>query len=179
MAMLSKEEKKEKRAAYQRQYRKNNASYRQQENKRRKEERKHFTSRQRSKQQLQAMLRKRAERDKKKLAVETISGAYKVPNTATRAVRKVLKAVNKFLPHSPKKRAFVKSIVGNRLLDSPLLCSQARDNKAKSIPTEVIALVRKFYENDEISTQTPGQKEFVQIGDTQIQKVIKYLKLID
>ncbi len=169
-------EKNKMRAAYQRRYRKENPRYRQQENKRRRKERKHFTSRQIRKQRLQARLRKRVQRGKKKLELETNRGiAYSTPNSATRAVRKVLQAVNENLPHSPLKRAFVKSSVGSRLLDVPLISSQPRDNKTKSIPPEVRTLVTKFYENDDMSTDTPGQKQFVRVGDKQIQKVIQFI----
>jgi hypothetical protein len=94
---------------------------------------------------------------------------YLTKNAETRAVNRVLTDINKSIPHSPRKRAYVKNVVGERLLGTS---TSADKSRASPLPVDVLEKVEKFYLCDEISQMFPGQRDFIKINSQCVQKVI-------
>lgn len=90
---------------------------------------------------------------------QTEANTYKSPQ----ALGKALVRARKALPHSPRKR---KTVLTHLTKDIHDLSSQStQKSHALSIPTSTENKVREFYQNDEISWQAPGRKDFVRVGN--------------
>lgn len=90
---------------------------------------------------------------------QTEANTYKSPQ----ALGKALVRARKALPHSPRKR---KTVLTHLTKDIHDLSSQStKKSHALSMPTSTENKVREFYQNDEISWQAPGRKDFVRVGN--------------
>jgi hypothetical protein len=76
---------------------------------------------------------------------------------------RALKGLKSVLPHSPRKRARVESAVVTKL--SPSFCqsqsSTCQFRQTLKLSEETVALVKEFYEKDDISRMAPGMRDRV------------------
>ncbi len=85
---------------------------------------------------------------------------------------RVLRQALRALPHSPRKRARFSVVVGEALpgcLFTPKLATRNRGTSALSEATRQQVL--SFYEEDEISMMSPGQRDFYDDGETRMHMV--------
>jgi hypothetical protein len=148
--------------------------YREKENIRYRKYRKNLSDEERAIKREQGRLRSQRYYMKKRESRENASQSttpYMSEGSQNRAINRVMKNVKAKMPHSPRKCAFVKLSVGRLLLGLSRNLPGTPVSRATALPIDVTQKVVAFYNEDDVSRMSPGQRDFVKEGDLQLQKV--------
>jgi hypothetical protein len=160
---------------HQKKYRELTEEYRIAERKRAKRDRDGYTDEQKAVKREQGRKRMQELRKRKKEAEEKlkrqaeIETPYKTKSAEKRAVNRVLAQVKSRMPHSPRKRTFLKATVAHQLLGT--LPSKISTKRSTLLSADIVDIIVKFYQEDDVSQMSPGKRDCVRDGKVFIQKV--------
>ena len=82
-----------------------------------------------------------------------------------------MRTVKAKISHSPRKCAYVKLSIGRLLLGLSGNEPGTPVSHSSALPIDVTQKVVAFYNEEDVSRMSPGQRDFVKKGDLQLQKV--------